>query len=266
MPSPKHHRWPLSKRRSKATPKPANSSLSPAVWGVPLVLLATTVVFSPALNFQFVFDDRYQIANNPTIASWSYLPQYFRSQVWGFTSTWTNYYRPLFLVALRTWQSVVDFDPVGWHAFPIFVHLLNIGLVFAVARKLTRDVITALISSAIFAVHPVHIESVAAVFGITDPLMAASLLASFYCLLHWEETTRAVWLMLSTVLFTSALLTKESAIVFPLVLLTYRWTSRRNFTNESARIPSFYAVSLLLVIASYLVVRHAVLGYTFGLT
>lgn len=256
----------MSKRRSKATPAPQNPPLSPAVWGVPLVLLAAAVVFSPALKFQFVFDDRYQILNNASIASWSYLPQYFRSHVWGFTTTWTNYYRPLFLVALRAWQSVVGFDPAGWHVFPIAVHLFNIGLVFAIARKLTADVTTAWIAAALFAVHPVHIESVAAIFGVTDPLMAASLFASFYCYLCWKETARPRWLVFTGLFFATALLTKESAVVFPLVLLTYEATVRRSTATESQRSSWIFAATLIAIVTSYLLVRHAVLGAVLGQT
>jgi hypothetical protein len=236
------------------------------MWILLLILLLAGVVFSPALNFDFVFDDRVQIANNSAIASWSQLPRYFQSHVWGFTSTWSNYYRPLFLVALRAWQSVVGFDPEGWHVFPIAVHLVNVALVFAVARRLTSDATIGLITSAIFAVHPVHIESVAPIFGVTDPLMAASQLAALYCYLRWKHELRVRWLVFSAALFASALLTKESAVVFPLVLLAYEWTTRSGGEGQSRREPWVFAAALAIIVAAYLIVRHAVLGSVVGNT
>ena len=255
----------MSRRRPKTTTKAA--PLSPAAWGLPLVLIAAAIVFSPALNFQFVFDDRYQIAQNPTITSWSYLPQYFRSHVWGYSSTWTNYYRPVFLLALRIWESLVGLDPIAWHAFPIAVHMVNVALVFLLAKRLDNDrVTTGWIAATVFAVHPVHIEAVASIFGVTDALMTSSLLASFLCYLHWRRNGRVPWFALSALLFAIALLTKESAVVFPLVLLAYEWIVARSDEDSTRRAAWPFAMVIVLILIAYFAARHAVLGAALGFT
>lgn len=244
---------------------PTQPTLSPALWGLPLVLILAVVVFAPAVNFQFVFDDRYQILQNPTISSWSYLPGYFRSHIWSYGATMVNYYRPLFLVTLRLWNSIVGLDPVGWHALPIALHLLNIGLVFTVVRKLTSDPATALIGSALFAVHPIQVEAVGSIYGVTDAIMAASLLASFWCCLHWKERAKPAWLAVSGIFFVLALFTKESAIVFPLVLLAYEVTANNAAESESQSRQNLTPLVAFAVLAIlYLLVRRFALGATLG--
>jgi hypothetical protein len=231
--------------------------------------MAAAVFFAPALNFQFVFDDRYQILQNPTIGSWSYVPGYFRSHIWSSGATMLNYYRPMFLVTLRLWNSVIGLDPVGWHALPILFHLLNVGLAFAVIRKLAGDVNTGLIAAALFAVHPVQVEAVGSIYGITDAIMAAGLLACFWSYLHWRELKQSHWLATSATFFAIALLTKESAIVFPLVLVAYEmWVPERPEERPEER--SSKPWSSLIVFAgvalAYLVARRFALGALLGHT
>ena len=60
-------------------------------------------------------------------------------------------------------------------------------------KKITDDAITGLMASALFAVHPVQVEAVGAVFGVTDALMASWLLVAFWSYLKWREPGRAAW-------------------------------------------------------------------------
>lgn len=245
--------------------KPAKRSLSPAVWALFLILVAAVVVFAPAVNFQFVFDDRYQIAANPSITSWSYLPTYFRAQIWSTTGALTSYYRPVFLIVLRLWNSLVGLDPVGWHVLPIVVHLINVGLVFALVHRTTDDVTTGLIAAAIFAVHPVQIEAVASIYGITDAIMAVFLLGSLLAYLRWKDRASSTFLAISAILFAIALLTKESAIVFPFVIAAYDLTTRTSEEGSALKsrrvLPGALAAALLV---AYLVARRLALGTWFG--
>ena len=127
----------LSKRksRSRTLDSPAQQRFSPH-WGLLLLILITTVVYLRTLDFAFIYDDTSQIAQNPTIRSWSYFPHYFTQHVWGYSEVWTNLYRPIFLVTLRIVYALFGLTPAGWHAFAVFVHLVNIGLVYLVASKL----------------------------------------------------------------------------------------------------------------------------------
>lgn len=187
-------------------------------------LLAFGLYFR-CFGYAFVYDDGIQIVKNPWLGSWHYLPRYFTGSVWGFVNGVgaSPYWRPLFLVWLRANFVLFGTAPAGWHVTTVLVHVLNVALVYAVARYFRAGTFAAMAAAAIFAVHPIAIESVAWVSGVTDPLCASGLLAA---LLLWlasrkrHEQTAALRLA-SIACFIFALLTKETAVVFPAVVFTY---------------------------------------------
>lgn len=252
----------VGKHRKKTSDQ--KDTAHPGWLGLLVILALTAAIFWPALRFGFVFDDRVQIAANPSIYSWSHVPDYFRGQIWGFAHVWTSYYRPLFLLTLRVWHSFVSLDTAGWHALPILVHLLNVTLAYLLARKLSGDLVTALTATALFAVHPVQLESVACLYGVTDPLTAGLLLGAFLCFLKFQGERNSAWLAGTAVLFAAGLLMKESAIVFPLVLAAY--DSLLPTQDKAGKKHRSIALLLAMVglAAVYLLVRRAALGMTFG--
>src|SRR5579883_992523 len=94
--------------------------LTGAQWRTRLLLLvilaATMAAYSPALSFQFVYDDFPQIVHNRLIQSWQYVGLYPKIHVWAQTSNWGNYYRPLFLLVLLLEHTFFGLHPLGWHA------------------------------------------------------------------------------------------------------------------------------------------------------
>jgi tetratricopeptide (TPR) repeat protein len=254
------------KSRSRASHPPPPHQLS-ATWGLLPLLIIDAMLYARTLGFSFVYDDTSQIAQNPTIRSWSYLPQYFSQHIWGYSNVWTNLYRPVFLIYLRICHVLFGLDPAGWHAFAVFVHLLNICLVFFVVRKLLRDNDNwiALLAAAIFAVHPVQLETVAWVSGMTDSLTTVSLLVGLWCYLEWRSTERTKWLALCVIFFALALLTKESGAVLLLLILAYEFTIGRADTaqRKPARLPIGLA-ALIVVAFAYCIVRWIVLHSPVG--
>ena len=91
---------------------------------------------------------------------------------------------------------------------PSVVHLVNVCLGALVAHKLLHkqkdDDWLALIAAAIFAVHPVQLEAVAWISGMTDSLMAVPFLLGFWSYLHFRRAQQTKWLALCTILFALA--------------------------------------------------------------
>src|SRR5580698_2095628 len=114
--------------RAKAAP--LNESLL-----VASVLVVTAMVYEAVLGFQFVYDDNGQIAQNPQILSWRFVPQYFRGQVWQylFPDAPANYYRPLNMLWFRLNDALFGLHPAGWHAATVLLHLVAICLVYLLA-------------------------------------------------------------------------------------------------------------------------------------
>src|SRR6266581_2941570 len=140
--------------------------------GVIELLLATVafIVYAGTLVFGFVYDDRVQIVGNRVISHWTYVPQYFLHHVWYLVDPRfaANYYRPIFLLWLKLSYSAFGVSPAGWHLASVALHILATLQVFWLAQRLLKNRSAAIVASLLFAVHPLHVESVAWISGVTD--------------------------------------------------------------------------------------------------
>jgi tetratricopeptide (TPR) repeat protein len=189
------------------------------------ILLLTFAVYAPSLKFAFVHDDRGQIVENVAVQSWRYLPQYFTDQVWAgiYPQTPGNYFRPVFLLWLRLNDMIFGRDPRGWHLTTILLHLATTLLVYFLGRRLLVDEFTAMTSAVVFGLHPAHIESVVWVSGVTEPLLAFFFILAFLCHLKGRESPgqRTLWLALALFFYLVAMFEKETALVFPLLIMAF---------------------------------------------
>jgi tetratricopeptide (TPR) repeat protein len=240
-----------------------------------VILLTSLAVYLPALRYQFVFDDPDQIVNNRAVHSASSIPRFFTSDVSPHASADEvgNFYRPVFLLWLLANYKVGGLNPVWWHATSLGMHLLATLLVYLLAFRLTRDELLAGGSALLFGLHPVHIEAVAWISGVTEPLLAVFFLASFLCFIKSRErpnelkSQRRGWLLASLGLYILALLEKETAIILPVLIFSHVWlfeSSGAGEASESKKPPGrFRAIASALpyfgLTAVYLVARFLAL-------
>ena len=202
-----------------------NENARSAWWGIAVVLTLTFAVYAPTLRYQFVHDDRGQIVENPAVHSWRAVPTYFTAQVWAgvMPEELGNYYRPLFLLWLRINDVMFGNHAWGWHLTTVLAHVLVTLLVYLLVCGLGADRDVALLAALIFGLHPAHIEAVAWVSGVTEPLLGILLIGSFLCYLQWQREETRQWRLLSLILFALALLEKETGLILPVLLLAYEW-------------------------------------------
>jgi protein O-mannosyl-transferase len=191
------------------------------------ILFMTFAAYAPTLKYDFVHDDHGQIVDNPSVQSWRHLPEYFTQQVWaGYTpGVAGNYYRPVFLIWLRLNDMVFGLRPWGWHLTTVLLHLMTTLLVYFLALRLVRDPFTAAIAGLLFGLHPVHIEAVTWISGLTEPLLAIFFILAFLCYLKARDAQehRGRWIALSCLLFVVAMFEKETGVIFPAVIVAYEW-------------------------------------------
>jgi len=248
-------------------------SSSPHIALLVLALLLTALVYAVTLRFNFVYDDGPQILNNPAVQSWRFLPGYFTQHVWSnlYPGAPGNYYRPLFMVWLLLNFTIFGTNPIGWHLMTVLAHLGVTAMVYWLARRLiTANTavtdqgsvsagLTAAIAAMLFGVHPAHIESVAWVSGVTEPLLALLLIPAFVFYLNARQFAerRNLWIAASLLFFALALLSKETAIVLPAFVFAYEWMSDGVKPWRRATLSTLPYVALSLL---YVWVRHAVLS------
>jgi tetratricopeptide (TPR) repeat protein len=153
-------------------------------------------------------------------------------------------------------------DPVGFHLTNLLFHSLNALLVFLIARSLTRRFPVALAAGLFHAAHPVHAESVAWIAGRTDVIAA-----TFFLLALWLHL-RAARLggpsarrsaCLAWLLFATATLAKESALVLPGVLLVFALVFPARAGGARARAVRA-TLPYFLIAAVYFAIRAALLA------
>jgi tetratricopeptide (TPR) repeat protein len=192
-----------------------------------LVVLITAAVYLPTAAYDFVCDDREQILLNPHHFAWRLLPSYFASDVWTHTTgLLSNYYRPIFTTWLMVNDKLFGLHPGLWHLSAVAAHLAATLLLYFLARRVLGSATAGGIAALLFGIHPVHVEGVAWISGVTESLFAAPMLGGLLCHLRWREApaeTAWRWRAASAVLFGLAVFAKETAIIMPLLVVAYDW-------------------------------------------
>jgi tetratricopeptide (TPR) repeat protein len=243
-----------------------------------LIGLLAILAYSNSLGGDFVFDDTDQIAENQNIRSWDNLAKSFTTHVWAFREGAGSpaarsdlppplpYYRPLFTVMLTVEYHLFGLWPQGWHLVSLLLHILCAVGVFYVILAMSGRSLVALLASAVFAVHPVHAESVAWVSGMTDPLFGVFFLASLYLYLKQRGSgsprarNSARVLALSLVLFALAAFAKETALSLILLIFGYEFIANSGSVISRLKISFKRSAPYVAVALLYLVPRYLVLG------
>ena len=144
------------------------------------VFIIAVVVYLRALGFDFVHDDHSQIVANSTIRSWHSIGQIWVTEVWSQKGEGHAgiYYRPVFMVWLVLTRSLIGLNVLAWHTSSILLHAATALLVFCLALRLFDSVGAATFVGLLFAVHPIHIESVSWISAANELLYSAFVLAS----------------------------------------------------------------------------------------
>ena len=195
--------------------------------------------FLPYLNTLWnglVYDDQYQIVQNPFLRSFHFVGVIFKTSVWAFQvkHSTVTYYRPLMSFSyLLIYQA---FGPVSYafHLQNVVLHCAVVVLLYLTARRVSGSESIALIAAVWFALHPIHTEVVAWVAAVPDIQMTFFLLLAFWCYLKaTTDARRAMPFLVGTYMsFALALLSKEPALMFPAILFFY--DVLRFFPNEKS--------------------------------
>src|SRR5689334_20751857 len=128
-----------------------------------IVCLATALAYQPAWHAGFIWDDDRYVTNNPLLSAPDGL-----WRIW-FSLDAPSQYFPLSYTLLRCGHFLWNLNPAGYHWLNIFLHVCNACLVWFVLARL--KVPGSLLAAAIFALHPVQVESVAWISEVKNLLM-----------------------------------------------------------------------------------------------
>ncbi len=205
-----------------AAPAGAGGAREHIALAIPLAL--TLVAYLPSLRNGFVYDDAYMIAGNRYIGQWSFIWKSFVRDVWWFADPLrlpkSFYYRPLENTWLALNYHLFGTNPIGWHASMIAVQLVGVWLVFLLARELTRNRVAAAIAAVLYGLIPVHAGAISWGRSIPLPMSAEFQMGALACFIGRARAPRRA-LAFALILYAAALLSHESAVVFPVIVAMY---------------------------------------------
>lgn len=228
-------------------------------------LILFLLAFLPYVNTlfnNFVYDDNFQVVGNPYIHSFRYLRQIFTTTVWSFQGAQgaSNYFRPMMTFGYLLIYQIAGSIPFSFHLFNLVLNGITVLLVFCLLRRFSGERI-ALIAAGLFALHPIHTESVAWIADVTDLELTVFYLAAFLLYVRLPESSHK-WRVRAAVcaVFALALLSKEQAMTLPVLAMIFEHFYRddRSMTTLSEK-ASRYA-PLWVFAAIYLAARTIVLG------
>jgi tetratricopeptide (TPR) repeat protein len=242
-----------------------------------LILALTALVYLPALDVGWVFDDNWNIVQFPamhwTTVSWEGVRQVLDQTL--------NSRRIVANLSFALNHVVGGLDPRGYHLVNVLIHLavgsgiVWLGLAYLQSsesrrRPTRRELILAMVPAALFLVHPLNTQAV------TYVVQRMASLAALFCMLAFGSYIRgrasrgrqaAVWYVLAASFWVLALASKENAAVLPLVVLTWEWCFHwRSWSEARARWAEWsgvrrvvvsVAIVLLVSLGTYLFVRYA---------
>ena len=282
--------------KKSALGRPASSkfgieSLKPFLWPA-LLTVIVFAVYSPSLKFGFILDD-HRFTGDPRIQESGHIFDYFSNYVWAqFTGGPPSFYRPVFVLWMRISFVLAELSTWGWHFLSIAKHLLVGIVLWLLICRLVGNRVVAFVAAALFVLHPSHTESVSWV-TVPDPLLTLALLLSLLFYLRHIESPASrreipvkksrksaqpeahgsgVWLIASVGAYFAALLAKESAIVFPALMLVLALSvdgtgmasdTRSQSKRHDARPSVFLHLALFAVVSLlYLFIRWNALNGT----
>ena len=224
---------------------------------VGIITVCALIAFLPGFQNGYVWDDMFYIVNNEDLRQVS-----FRN----FKTLISDYYlgnwHPLTMVTYYIEYSLVKDTAWVYHFNNTVIHIINSILVFKVVEKLSKNFLIGAVTSVLFAIHPLHVESVVWAAERKDVLYTLFLLLSFWQYLKYTSVVggdtdlgtnwknKHLWYALG--LFILSCLSKGMAVILPVVLLItdYFLLNRKQIVKIGIEKAPFFVVSLITGIIS----------------
>ncbi|MCX6258501.1 MAG: tetratricopeptide repeat protein [Bacteroidia bacterium] len=216
-------------KRSDTNKIPVTRKLT--LW-VGFIVFIAFIVFSPALSNDFVnWDDYNYIRDNSLIKSFSLSAIL---NLFNIKTIVMGNYHPLTVLSYMCEYRLAGLNPFLYHFDNVFLHLLNIVLCAWLTWLLTKKYYAGIIAAALFAVHPMRVESVAWASERKDVLYTCFFLFSliFYIYYSTNSIHKTRNYCLALLFFILSLLSKAQAVVLPLILLTVDYWFGRKLTYK----------------------------------
>jgi protein O-mannosyl-transferase len=199
------------------------------------LIFGTLLVYWQVRGFGFIgYDDNVYVYENPHV-----LNGLTRDGiVWAFTTGYASFWHPVTWLSLMLDRQLFDPDPGWFHLVSVFLHLANTLLLFAVLKKMTGVIWPSAFVAAAFALHPMHVESVAWIAERKDVLSTFFLLLTLSVYTDYVKRPSLFRYIAAIAIFAVGLMAKPILVTLPfLLLLLDYWPLNRFEVSRSVNIP-----------------------------
>ncbi len=198
-----------------------------------LLMVLTYIAFSPSMKNNFTnWDDPVYVYENSMVMS--------AQTQWGkiFSEPVSLNYHPITMLTLAwNYQQAEKkngkIDPYIFHLWNVLIHLLSVALMFTFVFRLSNsNWFIAIFCAALFALHPMHVESVSWISERKDVLYVFFFLLSCISYLKYKENNNYLWLGLAITFYMLSVLSKAVAVVLPVVLLLIDFNAARKISTR----------------------------------
>jgi len=231
-----------------------------------LLIIVTAAVYGQVINYEFItYDDSKYVYDNPYIQS----GLNSESISWSFTATYASNWHPITWLSHMIDVEIYGMNPGGHHLTNVIFHIVNSLLLFIILKKATGGFWQSGFVAALFAIHPLHVESVAWISERKDVLSTLFWMLTMWGYIAYVERPnvyRYIWVV---VFFILGLMSKPMLVTLPFVLLFLDYWPLNRYQNwnvgtqsshiEYPFIHLFYEkIPLFLLVAALCIVTFSV--------
>nr|MBP9014581.1 tetratricopeptide repeat protein [Smithella sp.] len=235
-----------------------------------LLAAVTLAVYWQVRHFDFAFDDVAYVTENDHLRS-GITPEGVR---WAFTTTYLGLWHPLIWLSLMLDHQLYGLHPGAYHMTNLILHILTTLLLFSLFHRMTGALWKSAFVAAFFALHPLHVESVAWIAERKDVLSAFFWMLTLYLYASYAENPSVKKYLPVLLAFVCALMSKPMVVTLPVVmmLLDY-WPLKRFESNKNPWLwqlkekwPLFVLSAVMIMIIFYTPGEKEALLKTFPLS
>jgi len=218
----------------EAMPNTINISLPKQKLIIYIVLTVVTLaVFWQLKQFDFVnIDDEVYVTQNVNIQSGITLE---RLQ-WAFTTTHAEFWHPLTWLSLMLDYQLYGLNAGGYHLTNLILHLLSALLLFWLFNRMTGEIWKSAFVAAVFALHPLHVESVAWIAERKDVLSAFFWMLTLCLYVYYTEKPDIKRYLFVLLFFVCALMSKSIVVTLPVIMILLDYWPLKRFESQKNKI------------------------------
>ncbi|MDD5168708.1 MAG: tetratricopeptide repeat protein [Syntrophales bacterium] len=181
-----------------------------------LIVLSTVLAYWNITNASFIqLDDYEYVVDNPYIHGLNH-----RNISWAFTATHAYNWHPLTWISLMMDYQIYGLRPGGFHFTNLLFHIMNALMIFLIFNIMTGSMWKSAFTAGLFALHPLHVESVAWISERKDVLSTFFFMTTMYLYIRYVKNGRTMGIYLSVILsYALGLMAKPMLVTLPAIML-----------------------------------------------